>query len=188
MIQGIALVILDLRARRRGHPSILGPSTGRERPVSLWVTNRVANPIMRPLLRRQIGHLLGRHVALLRYHGRRTGHTYEVPIHFAREADHVWILPSAPEHKTWWRNLRDGAEVDLTQAGRCLHGHSAVLDQTRELELDEGVAAYLREFPHAREALGTTRPTPPEMTVQAQHTSSGTLLVRIDLDRVAADA
>ncbi|MGZ4516807.1 MAG: nitroreductase/quinone reductase family protein [Mycobacteriaceae bacterium] len=186
MIQGIALVILDLRARRRGRPSVLGPGTGQERPVSLWATKHVANPVVRPLLRRPIGHRLGRHVALLRYRGRRTGRSYELPVQYVRDGNRVWILPGLPEHKTWWRNLHDGAEVDLTLAGRRLHGHSVVLDQTREPELAEGVAAYLRGFPHARQALGATRPTPAEMTFPAQHRNhQGAVLVRIDLDSAA---
>jgi len=186
MIQGIALVVLDLRARRRGRPSVLGPGTGREPPISLWVTNHLVNPVVRPVLRGPLGHRLGHNVALLRYHGRRTGLTHELPVQYARDGDRVWILPGAPEHKTWWRNLRDGAEVDLTLAGRCLRGHSVVLDHTREPEFTEGVSAYLRDFPHARQALGVTRPTPAETTITAPgRTGQGTVLVRIDLDHAA---
>ena len=111
------------------------------------------------------------------------GRSYELPVQYARDGNRVWILPWPPEHKTWWRNLRDGAEVDLTLAGRCLHGHGVVLDQTREPELAEGVAAYLRGFPHARRALGAIRPTSAEPTIPAPHcTDQGTVLVRIDLD------
>jgi len=183
MIQGIALVLLDLRARRGGRPSILGPGTGKEPPISLWVTNHLANPVVRPLLRRPIGHRLGRHVALLRYHGRRTGRSYELPVQYARDGNRVWILPGAPEHKIWWRNLCDGAEVDLTLAGRCLHGHSVVLDQRHGPELTEGVSAYLRDVPHVRQVLGATRPTPAKTTTEAPpSTDQGPVLVRIDLD------
>ena len=89
MIQGVALVILDLRARRRGHPSIPGPGTGQERPISLWVTNHLANPILRPLLRRPIGARLGRHIALPCYDGRHSGRANELPVHYAREGDRV---------------------------------------------------------------------------------------------------
>ena len=47
---------------------------------------------------------------------------------------------------------------------RCLHGHSVVLDHKCEPELTEGVSAYLRDLPHARQVMRATRPTPAETT------------------------
>ena len=36
----------------------------RRRPPGIWVTNQLANPLLRPLLHRPAGHLLGRYLAL----------------------------------------------------------------------------------------------------------------------------
>jgi hypothetical protein len=90
------------------------------------------------------------------------GGSCQLPVHYAQDGNRVWVLPGAAECKTWWRNLCDGAEVDLTLAGRCLHVHSVVLDQKCEPELTEGVSAYLRDLPHARQVMRATRPTPAE--------------------------
>jgi hypothetical protein len=81
----------------------------RRQPPGIWVTNHLANPILRPLLRGPAGHRLGRRLALIRYPGRRTGRRYELPVQYARDGNRIWIQPGSPEHKTWWRNLRGGA-------------------------------------------------------------------------------
>ena len=80
------------------------------------VTNHLANPILRRLLRGPAGHRLSRRLALMCYRGRRTGRMYELPVQYARDGNRIWILPGSPEHKTWWRNLRGGAEVHLVLA------------------------------------------------------------------------
>jgi hypothetical protein len=73
----------------------------RHRPPGIWVTNHLANPLLRPLLHGPAGHRLGRHLALIRYRGRRTGRSYELPVQYARDGDHLWILPGAPGRKNW---------------------------------------------------------------------------------------
>jgi len=104
-----------------------------------------------------------RHVEPLRYHGLRTGAATSCPS--LRPGWKPCLgLPGAAECKTWWRNLCDGAEVDLTLAGRCLHVHSVVLDQKCEPQLTEGASAYLRDLRHARHVMRATRPTPAETT------------------------
>jgi len=56
----------------------------RRRPVGIWVTNHLANPVLRPLLYGPTGRRLGRRLALIRCRGRRTGHVYELPVQYAR--------------------------------------------------------------------------------------------------------
>ena len=82
---------------------------------------------MRRLLRGPAGHRLCRRLALIRYPGRRTGRIYELPVQYVRNGNRIWILPGSPEHKTWWRNLRGGAEVHLVLARRNLRGHAMVI-------------------------------------------------------------
>lgn len=101
----------------------------RRQPPGIWVTNHLANPLLRHLLRGPAGHRLSKRLALIRYRGRRTGRMYELPVQFAPDGNRVWILPGSPEHKTWWRNLRGGADVDLVLAGHDIHGHAMVIDR-----------------------------------------------------------
>jgi hypothetical protein len=82
-------------------------------------------------------------------------------VQYAREDDRVWILPGAPEHKTWWRNLRGGAAVDLVLAGHHRHGRATVISPIQEPEFVAGLTAYLHARPRARRALGLPRHTSP---------------------------
>ena len=152
------------------------------RPLGNWVTNHLANPILRPLLHSPAGHRLGRRLALIRYPGRRTGRMHELPVQYARDGARIWILPASPTDKTWWRNLRDGADVDLVLAGRRVHGHAVVIDGTRQPEFAEGLAVYLRAVPEARRALGLPEPASPESgDTEAQQIGESVVLVRVDL-------
>jgi hypothetical protein len=155
----------------------------RRQPLGIWVTNHLANPVLRPLLHSRAGHRLGRRLALIRYPGRRTGRRYELPVQCAPGGDHIWILPGSPEHKTWWRNLRGGAEVDLVLAGHDIHGHAIVIDRGRQPEFTEGLTAYLHAVPPARRALGLPKHASlsPGDT-ELRQISDSTVLVRVDLD------
>jgi hypothetical protein len=155
----------------------------RRRPLGIWVTNHLANPILRPLLHNPAGHRLGRRLALIRYTGHRTGCMHELPVQYARDGARIWILPGSPEHKTWWRSLRDGAEVDLVLAGHGIHGHAMVIDGTRQPEFAEGLAAYLRAVPQARRALGLTKHASPSSgDTEVRQIRDSAVLVRVDLD------
>jgi hypothetical protein len=159
----------------------------RRQPPGIWVTNHLANPVLRPLLHGPAGHQLGRHLALIRYRGRRTGRSYELPAQYTRNGDRVWILPGAPGRKTWWPNLRGGAQVDLVLAGHEHHGHATVIGPSQQPEFAEGLTAYLRAHPPARRALGLPRHTSPSPDGPAlDQISDSTVLVRVDLDDKAA--
>jgi F420H(2)-dependent quinone reductase len=134
------------------------------RPVSIWAASHMANPVLRPLLRSPAGRRLATRLALIRYRGRRTGRVYELPVQFARDGSRVWVLPGSAEHKTWWRNMRDGIDVGLLLAGRWFHGRAAVVGQRRQPEFAEGLAAYLRAVPKPDEPshrLRASRYVPP---------------------------
>jgi F420H(2)-dependent quinone reductase len=154
----------------------------RRQPPGIWVTNHLTNPLLRPLLHGPAGHRLGRHLALIRYRGRRTGRSYELPVQYARDGDRVWILPGAPGRKTWWRNLRGGAAVDLVLAGYDRHDHATVI-APRQPGFAEGLTAYLRTHPPARRALGLPRHSSPSHgDTGPRQVSDSTVLVRVDFD------
>jgi hypothetical protein len=92
-----------------------------------WLTNRIANLILRPLLRSPLAAILGRRLAVLRYTGHLSGTTHELIVHCAT-ADHtIWTVPCHHERKTWWRNFRTPAESTWL-AGKRLHGQAVVID------------------------------------------------------------
>ena len=138
---------------------------------------------MRHLLRGRTGHRLSRHLALIRYPGRRTGRIYELPVQYARNGNRIWILPGSPEHKTWRRNLRGGADVHLVLAGNDIEGHAMVIDQSRQPEFADGLTIYVHAVPQARRALGLPKhPSPSTEGTELRQISDNTVLVRVDLD------
>ncbi len=143
-----------------------------------WVTNHLANPVLRPLLRSRAGARLGRKLAVIRYRGRRTGTEHELIVQYARHDDRVWVMPGQADRKTWWRNLRQPAGVDVWLAGRRRHGTAVAIDGRRHpAEVAEGLRQYLAELPRARKAIGAEGQT--DLTTIAPTA----VMVRIDLDR-----
>ncbi len=69
------------------------------------------NGFMSWVLRSPFHGMLSNGMMLITVTGRKTGKKYTTPVGFFREGDELWILTS--RDRTWWRNLRDGAEVDL---------------------------------------------------------------------------
>ncbi|GAA3167433.1 hypothetical protein GCM10010531_20220 [Blastococcus jejuensis] len=136
--------------------------------ASFWLTNRVANPVLRRALRTPVGRRLGRGLAVLRYTGRRTGTPHELVCQYARDGDTVWVLVGAADRKTWWRNLRDGADVDLWLAGEHVRARAvAVEGAVAPEEAAAGLTAYLAAVPAAARTLGLARHPPPDEVARA---------------------
>lgn len=61
-----------------------------------------------------LGRIVGRGLVKIRYVGRRTGKTVELPVGYRRSGNDIVIGVAAPDAKTWWRNfLGDGGTVEL---------------------------------------------------------------------------
>jgi hypothetical protein len=65
-----------------------------------------------------IGGLVRRGMVKIRYVGRRSGKTVELPIGYRRSGDQVIINVMSPDAKTWWRNfLGEGGPITLLKLG-----------------------------------------------------------------------
>ena len=117
-----------------------------------WVTNHLANPILRPLLRGPLGRPFGRRLAVLRYKGRRSGQQRELVVQYVRDGNRVWIVPGQPDRKRWWRNMLEPHTVELWLAGEHLSGVARVLTNAAGEEQVQGLAAYRSVFPRVMEA------------------------------------
>ena len=106
---------------------------------------RVGNLFVSGLHRLLSGSLL-----LIGYRGRRSGRRFTIPVMYAERDGTLTIFVGHPERKNWWRNLRQGAEVEVRLRGDRLRGHAALVD-------DAGVVStYLKRYPRARAALEAT--------------------------------
>ena len=119
------------------------------------MTNRVANPVLRRLLRTPAGRVLGRRLAVLRYTGQRTGRRREMVCTYVRDGATVWVFVARAERKVWWRNLRAPTEIDLWLAGEHARARAVALEGgKRPEECAVGLAVYLAAVPQARRSFG----------------------------------
>lgn len=78
------------------------------------IIGRVVNPLARFLLRSPIGGPLRRRYMLLHFTGRKSGHSYVVPVTVHRSERGLYVLTSA----RWRHNFRGGADLAVTLDGR----------------------------------------------------------------------
>ena len=73
-----------------------------------------------------VGRLLRRGLVRIRYVGRKSGKTFEIPVGYRRSGDSVTIPVGMPGKKSWWRNfLGEGGAITLVGLdGRDRTGHA----------------------------------------------------------------
>ena len=143
------------------------------------MTNRIANPVLGPLLRSAAGRWLGRRLLLMRYHGRRTGRPHEVVVQYARSGPTVWVFVGQADRKTWWHNLQAPAEVDLWLSGERFRARAvAVVGGEQPAEARRGLTAYLAQRPAAARTVGVRSADDPIALGEA---AGRVVLLRADL-------
>lgn len=86
------------------------------------VNNAITIPILKlPFIRERAA----RTITVLRYTGRRSGKSFELPVAYRRHGDEVNIGVAMPDRKNWWRNFTgEGAPPTLTLEGEEHSGHA----------------------------------------------------------------
>ena len=91
-----------------------------------------------------------RDTMLITVTGCKTGRKYSTPVGFYRENGCLWVLTS--RDRTWWRNVRKGAEVSLLLKGKSVNAFAeAVLD---ERAVEARMLEYIHQRPMAAKPLG----------------------------------
>lgn len=91
---------------------------------------RVANPVLRGLLRSPLHGLVSDALLLLTVTGRRTGTEYTFPVGYERRGDRLFVTT---HHTNWWRNVRGGATVEVVLRGERRRGHARLVDDPDEV-------------------------------------------------------
>ena len=94
-----------------------------------WIINTI-NPVVRAMARSRLHPMMDGTVLVLHVVGRRTGRHYDIPVGYLAVDGHLVVVT---QH-AWRANLRGGATVEVTHAGRREPMHA---------ELDEEVGAVV---------------------------------------------
>ena len=80
-----------------------------------------------------VGGLVRRGLVEIRYVGRKSGKTFEIPVGYRRSGDSITIPVGMPDKKSWWRNfLGAGGAVTLVGLdGRDRTGHAVATRSER---------------------------------------------------------
>ena len=108
------------------------------------------NDFMAWVLRSPFHGMLSDGMMLITITGRKTGKKYTTPVGYYREGDYLWVITS--HDRTWWKNLRGGAEIGLLLKRKPVTAHA-------EVELDEKAVEarmydYVKHVPQAAKPMG----------------------------------
>ena len=108
------------------------------------------NDFMSWVLRSPLHGMLSNGTMLITVAGLKTGKTYTTPVEYYRQDGFLWVITL--RDRTWWRNLRGGAEVSLLLKRQRVSAFAELdLDEKSvEARMDE----YLKYTPHAAKPLG----------------------------------
>ena len=82
--------------------------------------------------------------------GLKTGKKYSTPVGFYRENGNLWVLTN--RSRTWWRNVKNGADVSLLLEGKPIQAFAQAELDTRSVETR--LLEYLQHVPFAARSLG----------------------------------
>ncbi|MDA0797285.1 MAG: hypothetical protein O2826_09230 [Chloroflexi bacterium] len=98
--------------------------------LARWLMNRVVpavfprvNPLILRVLQSPLHPLLSWYVAVVRFEGKRTGRSYDVPFAYHR-VDERTVECLTNRRSIWWRNLRGGTQSSLLFKGRWMPAHA----------------------------------------------------------------
>jgi len=101
------------------------------------------NPFMLWLLRSPLHPLLSGSTMSITYTGRKSGMVYTLPVNYVRVGD--VLLTTSLSKRTWWRNLRGGAAVNLRLRGKELPARAEVFEDLTSVV--QGLAEIVRAKP-----------------------------------------
>lgn len=113
---------------------------------------RVANPLVRGLLRSPAHGLLSGSLLVLSYRGRRSGRLFSIPVQYASEEGAFLVVAAMAESKQWWRTFRQPAPAELTLRRERIPVTGALVAGPAETRA--ALAAYAAARPRAARALG----------------------------------
>ncbi len=136
------------------------------------------NDFMSWMLRSPLHGMLSDGMMLITVTGRKTGRKITLPVGYYREGDSLWIVTS--RDRTWWKNLRGGAEVDLLLKRKPVRAFAETdLD---EKSVEARMAEYLHHVPQAAKMMKIRMEAGKPNLEDIRATAKDRLFVRIKTD------
>ena len=152
----------------------------------MWFMNKIVNPAVRLILRSPFHGMMSNSLLLITYNGRNSGKKYSLPVQYVSDIRTIYIIVGMPEKKTWWRNLRRGATVQLLLMGKGLPGYAIVLEGESDIQtINRALNLYLRLFPAAAKKRGIRVDEDGTFNQDdVRQSASTTVVVRVELDQL----
>lgn len=108
------------------------------------------NDFMSWVLRSPLHGMLSDGMLLITVTGSKTGKKYTLPVGYYRENGFLWVITS--RDRTWWKNLRGGAEVGLLLKRKPV---TAIAEpDLDEKSVEARMVEYIKHAPQAAKSLG----------------------------------
>ena len=101
------------------------------------------NPMMIWLLKSSLHGMISKGVMLVTVTGRKSGKSISTPMNYLRDGNTLWVI--SWRERTWWKNLRGGANVRVLLAGQSVEGRGLVIEE--EKALAKSLFDYYRKLP-----------------------------------------
>lgn len=135
------------------------------------------NDFMSWMLRSPLHGVLSDGMMLITITGRKTGKKITFPVGYYREGENLWVITS--RDRTWWKNLRGGAEVDLLLKRKPV---TAIAEpDLDEKAVEARMYEYVRHVPQAAKPLGIRLENGTANADDIVRTAKDRLFVRLQL-------
>lgn len=101
------------------------------------------NPMMIWLLKSPLHGMISRGVMLVTVTGCKSGKSISTPTNYLRDGNTLWVI--SWRERTWWKNLRGGANVRVLLANRSVEGRGQVIEE--EKAVAQSLFDYYRKIP-----------------------------------------
>jgi deazaflavin-dependent oxidoreductase (nitroreductase family) len=136
------------------------------------------NPIMEWLLKSPLHGMLSGNTMILHYTGRKSGKAYHVPVGYL--CVNGTLLTVSSKERTWWRNLRSGADVTVLLKGKIVPAHAQAVED--DLGVADGLKEFIGETPQAAHMFGVNLDANGQPQLESlQQAASKRVIVRTSL-------
>jgi deazaflavin-dependent oxidoreductase (nitroreductase family) len=138
--------------------------------VKFWLS--IGNVFVKLILRSPLHGLLSKNTLLIAVTGRRSGRQYTTPVNYVRDGERITVISQM--ERTWWKNLRGGAQVTVLLRGQTLTGTATAITNDDRPIADDLVAYYEELIPGRFSPEEVAGHAPQTVLIQIRLASSGT--------------